>query len=254
MSILKEDSDEFKIFDLVMMYFFASLTKNGKYKSVTTDFEVNGKIFKETHLQMIEKGFTDFIGPDALSLEVMTFKDYSFKTNETYKIKERFVKEWQTAPKQIMSESELIQKMELGRIGTDGTIPILIKKIINRGYVEVNDINGIRRLAPTSMGEILAEGYLEIDKGLITPEVRVFIEKWCNKISDYKKDKDSVINKMIHIFNEKLKNLIKNFSVIEKKFKNLHKTIKEKKMLMKEIKENEKNRVGDKYVLQYHEI
>ena len=169
-------------------------------------------------------------------------------------LKENLLKKCQTAPKEFLSESELIQMMEINRVGTDGTIPKHIEKIVERKYVEVKEIGGVRRFIPTPMGEILAEGYLEIDEELINPSVRAFIESCCNKISDHKKDNEAVINKAIEIFERKLRNLIKKFSKIEKKFKNLHKIVKEKESSLKIINQYEGSRVGGIYVLGSEDI
>ena len=253
MEELNEDSGEYKIFNLVMMNFFASLSVDAKYKSVTTSFNVKGKIFKETHKELVEEGFIEFIGPDLLSSEIMVFENYSFRKNQTINIERKLVKKCQTAPKEFLSESELIQMMEINRVGTDGTIPKHIKKIVERKYVEVKEIGGVRRFIPTPIGEILAEGYLEIDEELVNPSVRAFIESCCNKISYHKKDNEAVVNKAIEIFERKLENLISNFSKIEKKLKNLHKIVKEKESSLEIINQYERSRVGGIYVL-YSEV
>ena len=211
MDRLKEGSDELKIFELVMMNFFASVSEDAQYNSVTTTFEVGGVRFKETHLEMTKEGFTEYIEPDLVCPEKMNFSNIHFKEKSSLQIKSMEVLKCQTAPKQYLSESELIEKMEKYRIGTDGTIPKHIKKITDRKYVSVEeDENGTRRFVPTPYGEILAEGYLEIDEDLIKPSVRAFIEKCCNKISEHKKDSEAVTAKVIEIFSEKLENLSKN--------------------------------------------
>ena len=213
---LEENSAEQKIFDLVMMNFFASISVDAQYNSVTTTFEVGGKIFKETHLEMVEEGFTKYIEADLMKPDKMKFVDYQFEEKSSFKIIKKEVMECQTAPKQYLSESELIEKMEKYRIGTDGTIPKHIKKIIDRKYVTVKEErNGIRRLVPTPRGEILAEGYLEIDEDLIKPSVRGFIEKCCSKISEHKKDSEVVTSQVIEIFRKKLVNLTNNIHKIK---------------------------------------
>ena len=154
----------------------------------------------------------EYIEPDFSGLGEIKFVDYRFKKSSSFNIKSMEVLECQTAPKQYLSESELIEKMEKYRIGTDGTIPKHIKKIIDRKYVSIEEDknSGVRRFIPTPQGEILAEGYLEIDKDLIKPSVRAFIEKCCSKISEHKKDSEVVTGKVIEIFKEKLVNLTKN--------------------------------------------
>ena len=214
MAKLEEESDELKIFELVVMNFFASISVDFQYNIVKTTFEVNGKRFNETHWETVQQGFMEYIEPDFSGLGEIKFVDYRFKKSSSFNIKKMEVLECQSAPKQYLSEFELIEKMEKYRIGTDGTIPKHIKKIIDRKYVIVKeDKNGIRRFIPTPQGEILAEGYLEIDEDLIKPSVRGFIEKCCSKISEHKKDSEVVTEKVIEIFKEKLENLTNNISL-----------------------------------------
>ena len=186
---LEEDSKELKIFELVMMNFFASISEDAHYNFVTTTFEVGGMRFKETHYEITKEGFTRYIEPDLVCPNKVNFSNIHLEEKSRFQIKSMDVLECQTAPKQYLSEYELIEKMEKYRIGTDGTIPKHIKKIIDRKYVSVEEDKktGVRRFIPTTHGEILAEGYLEIDEDLIKPSVRGFIEKCCSKISEHKK-------------------------------------------------------------------
>ena len=49
MAKLEEGSNELKIFELVVMNFFASISVDAQYNFVKTSFEVEGKRFNETH-------------------------------------------------------------------------------------------------------------------------------------------------------------------------------------------------------------
>lgn len=85
-----------------------------------------------------------------------------------------------TCPPEHLSESELISIMERNGIGTDASIPTHIENILKRNYVTL--ISG-RRLKPSKLGIVLAQGYMHIDPSLVLPEVRAEIEAQCTRIA-----------------------------------------------------------------------
>ena len=90
------------------------------------------------------------------------------------------IKEKMTTPPSLLSESELITLMEKNGIGTDASISTHIENILKRNYVSL--VSG-RRLEPTKLGLVLAQGYHLIDSSLVLPQVRASIEGECNKIA-----------------------------------------------------------------------
>ena len=70
--------------------------------------------------------------------------------------------------------------MERNGIGTDASIPTHIENILKRNYVTL--ISG-RRLKPSKLGIVLAQGYMHIDPSLVLPEVRAEIEAQCTRIA-----------------------------------------------------------------------
>ena len=100
------------------------------------------------------------------------------------------VKEKMTTPPTYLTESELISKMEKNGIGTDASISTHIENIIKRNYVEL--IPG-RKLKPSRLGLVLAQGYHLIDSSLVLPKIRSDIEDQCNKIAKGLADRVSVM-------------------------------------------------------------
>lgn len=85
-----------------------------------------------------------------------------------------------TTPPTYLTESELISKMEHHGIGTDASISTHIENILKRNYVEL--ITG-RKLKPSRLGLVLAQGYHLIDDSLVLPRIRSDIEDQCVKIA-----------------------------------------------------------------------
>ena len=106
------------------------------------------------------------------------------------------VKERMTTPPTYLTESELISRMEKHGIGTDASISTHIENIIKRNYVEL--IPG-RKLKPSRLGLVLAQGYHLIDNSLVLPKVRSDIEGQCNKIAKGLADRDSVVKNAIEL-------------------------------------------------------
>jgi DNA topoisomerase IA len=74
------------------------------------------------------------------------------------------IKEKMTTAPTYLTESELIGKMEKNGIGTDASISTHIENILKRNYVEL--ISG-RKMKPTKLGLVLAQGYHLIDSSLV---------------------------------------------------------------------------------------
>ena len=97
-------------------------------------------------------------------------------------------KEKMTTPPTYLTESELISRMEKHGIGTDASISTHIENVLKRNYVEL--IPG-RKLKPSRLGLVLAQGYHIIDNSLVLPQVRSDIEGQCNRIAKGLADKVS---------------------------------------------------------------
>jgi DNA topoisomerase-3 len=100
------------------------------------------------------------------------------------------VKEKMTVPPMHLTESELIGMMEKNGIGTDASIPTHIENILKRNYAEL--VTG-RKLVPTKLGLVLANGYHLIDSALVLPKVRADIEGQCDQISKGVLNKEDVV-------------------------------------------------------------
>ena len=56
-----------------------------------------------------------------------------------------------------------------------------------------------RKLKPSRLGLVLAQGYHLIDSSLVLPQVRSDIEGQCNKIAKGLADRDDVVKKAIEL-------------------------------------------------------
>ena len=247
----KPNEDERKILDLIIKNFYASVTSPPEFKAVDTKFSVGSLTFAEQHAEKEKDHKFELFEHNIRKIYKLKLSGYEFKEKDEFLIKSIKLQKWQKAPMEYISESELIKEMEKNGIGTDGTIPKYIKKIMNRKFVYANNMNDVRRLVPTALGEIIAEIYQSVDDDLIKPDVRKFIEECCNKISKNDIDPEVVKEKVFDIFKSKLQNMSENFDRLSLTTKIFDEKYKSKiGIINNEVKlEKKRKELGGDYLL-----
>lgn len=121
-----------------------------------------------------------------------------------------------------LTESDLIGLMEKHSIGTDASMASHIHNICERNFVSV--CGQKRRLVPSSLGLCLINSYYEIDKELVTSDLRGKIEGWVNEIATGKRKFDDVIKEVVNIFKKKFIYFTENISKGDKIFSKSYKS------------------------------
>lgn len=205
----KRYPQRFELYNLISSYFMATLSTDCNYDQTTYNFDINSQKFSYTESVVTHDGFTKFYDEPLSSIEDLAQEKLSATIGYSYKVESMKVVEVKQTPPEYLTEEELIKLMKTYGIGTEGTIPRIIKNIKFRKYVEVcgkSTNSASDRLKPTALGLALAIGYKAIDSSLIEPQVRYFIEKCNKKVSMYELEKDTVLQKVTEIFTHKLNN------------------------------------------------
>jgi len=84
---------------------------------------------------------------------------------------------------------------------------------MKRNYAEL--ILPGRKLKPSKLGLVLAQGYHAIDSTLLLPQVRADIEDQCHKIAKGEANKETVISKAIQFFSNKYNFFTNNISKMD---------------------------------------
>lgn len=235
-----------RVYDLVTRHFIASVSHDAKWRSTTVKISIE---------ELGEKGNFTIRGKTLISpgfLAIMMHKQYGderedvpfgeeeeeeekdlpeFKEGDLYGVtfsskksgnkvsvapSGKFctldIKEKMTTPPTYLTESELISRMEKHGIGTDASISTHIENIIKRYYVEL--IPG-RKLKPTKLGLVLAQGYHLIDNSLVLPTIRSDIEGQCNNIAKGLAERDVVVRKAIDLFSAKFNYFVDNINKMD---------------------------------------
>ncbi|XP_017778586.1 PREDICTED: DNA topoisomerase 3-beta-1 isoform X2 [Nicrophorus vespilloides] len=206
------DADSWKLYDYIARHFIGTVSKDCKYMSTTSTFDVNGETFSVTGKSLIDPGYT----------KIMTWQAFgkneivpNFKTNENVAITDCKLTEHQTCPPDYLTESELITLMEKHGIGTDASIPVHINNICQRNYVNVT---GGRKLVPTTLGIVLVHGYQKIDAQLVLPTMRSAVEEQLNLIALGRADFQAVLKHTVDIFKLKFQYFVKNIDGMDQLF------------------------------------
>ncbi|XP_065319533.1 DNA topoisomerase 3-beta-1-like isoform X2 [Gordionus sp. m RMFG-2023] len=240
------DDGKKQIYDYIFTHFLATLMGNAKYLEYVTTFEINGEIFKSEHRELLEAGFMEImpwkLGENGLTNKSVNHQRTEFKEGMIYPVIKVETTEYQTKPPNLLTESELIKLMETHGIGTDASIPVHIKKIIDRNYVKIvgntanrknfkssfqnndfdNDQEGntnsgggkARYLMPTQLGIALVHGYEMIDAELVLPTMRAAMEKQLNLIANGGALYDNVVSHTLNNYVSKYRFFESNLGLI----------------------------------------
>lgn len=244
--------DMSRVYELVTRHFIASVSEDAVWNSTKVELSIDAIADKGSFTirgkQMISPGFLavllhkEYGDDDDEDLKEYTIEDDTMEVENLpdFALGEKFeissgkgasvsgagnvnvistgsratlnLKEKMTTAPGYLTESELIGQMEKNGIGTDASIATHIENILKRNYVEL--AQG-RRLIPTKLGLVLAQGYHLIDSSLVLPKVRADIEGQCNKIAKGLADKETVLRMAIEIFSNKFANFVKEITKMD---------------------------------------
>jgi len=204
--------DSWRIYEYIARHFVATISPDCTYLQTSVRFNINGEEFGCEGKTLKFPGFTSVMYWLGIQPEESL---PHFRTNDQHEIKLIKLAEKLTSPPDLLTESELISKMEKHGIGTDASIPVHINNICQRNYVQVT--SG-RKLVPTPLGIVLVHGYQKIDPELVLPTMRAAVEKQLNLIALGKADYESVLKHSINCFNSKFEYFHKNISNMDELF------------------------------------
>ena len=199
------------LYELICDYYFASLSPDIEYNSITYEFKVGNKTYKATshiienegYLQYFDVEEKDFDDPNSILEENQTYNVINVEYEEL--IKDDYI-----------TEAELIEEMEKNKIGTDASMSVHIENIVKRGYVTVTPD---RKLIPTDLGRALIEGLESVEPELVLPKNRAVIEDFVSQLAEGKKTYKEVLDHAINFYKEKYNNLYDGIDMIYEAFR-----------------------------------
>lgn len=172
------ESDERKLYDLIVKRFLALFYPAYQYETVRAIFDVNGESFSTKETVVVDAGFKAITGKDE---EISGQKLGQITKGQSFSIGQVQAEKKLTEPPARFSESDILGQMEKYGLGTPATRAEIIERIIETEVVERK--NG--RLHPTPKGKQLMD---LVNEELTSPELTAQWEKELEAISRGKGD------------------------------------------------------------------
>ena len=202
-------NDEYKLYRLIYIRSLAYLMSSAKTLATTVNLENNGYMFKATGSVLKFDGYLkvyqeyedneDVILPD--------FKNYNSDVVIADKI-EKFQHFTKPAPR--YTEASLIKEMESLGIGRPSTYATIMKTILDRGYVKLED----KKFFPTDIGFETTDKLQEFFSNIVNVEYTANMETELDEIADHKINNVEVLQKFYDEFSPLVD---KAFKEMEKK-------------------------------------
>lgn len=172
------ESDERKLYDLIVKRFLALFYPAYQYETVRAVFDVNGESFSARETVVVDAGFKAITRKDE---ELSGQKLGQITKGQSFSIGQIHSEKNLTEPPTRFSESDILGQMEKYGLGTPATRAEIIERIIETEVVERK--NG--RLHPTPKGKQLMD---LVNEELTSPELTAKWEKELEAISRGKGD------------------------------------------------------------------
>ena len=183
--------DAFRIYELVLRRFLATLAPDALWQTLKVNFDAGGEPYTTTGGYLIEPGWHE-VYPFSEAKETIL---PAFAAGEKLPIRKVSLDEKETMPPARYTQSKLIQRMEELSLGTKSTRHEVIAKLVSRKYVEGNP------LRPTLVGRVVTEALEHNADAITKPDMTQTIESHMQQIKESKRTRDDVVKEsrsMLH--------------------------------------------------------
>ena len=177
--------DEWKLYELIVRRFAATLLPAAKMKRIAAKIDVNGEIFVANGSSIIEMGWIghypyykhkDVFVPELEIGQELTLIDKAFEGKET-------------KPPARYSQGKLVQKMEELGLGTKATRHSIIQTLVNRGYVRPNP------LEPSEKAIAVIKMLKKHAEKISSPEMTSELEMYMDGIANGDETREEVVDR-----------------------------------------------------------
>ncbi|KTW31478.1 hypothetical protein T552_00121 [Pneumocystis carinii B80] len=199
--------NEHKVYSFIVRHFLACCSQDAKGKQIVIVIQWGEEFFSTSALIVLENNYLDIYLYEKWNSSV-SLPD--FNQGEMIELNYTEMIEGKTESPGYLTESELINLMNINGIGTDSTIAEHIQKILDRKYVFKQSKNKdknkrsqnstIYEFIPSTLGIALVDGYDKIgfDQSLAKPFLRREIELKLKNICDGKSSKEEFLKDIIN--------------------------------------------------------
>jgi len=190
-------ANEWKIYELVVRRFLATLAENAVWEIRNAELGSNGIKFLASGRKLIRPGWRDiYIYSKAEEVNLPPLK-----AGEKLRIKNKRIEEKETKPPPRFGPATLIKLMEKLNLGTKSTRHEIIKKLLSRGYIDGNPYR------PTNIAFSVIEVLKERVETITLPDMTAKLEEEMDRIAEGTKSEAEVVMESRKMLYEILKNI-----------------------------------------------
>lgn len=183
--------ERWKIYELVVRRFLATLSPDARWKTMKVNFEAGKEPYTATGGQLVEQGWRKVYPYSSATEYILP----AMKIGEELPLKEVNLEEKETQPPARFTQSKLIQTMEELGLGTKSTRHEVIQKLLSRKYIEGNP------LRPTLVGRAVTESLERHANTITRPAMTQTLESHMQQIKEQHRSRDDVVSEsrgMLH--------------------------------------------------------
>ncbi|CAI5727617.1 unnamed protein product [Hyaloperonospora brassicae] len=171
------DPNEKKVYEFVVLHFLACCSRDAKGYQTNVVAKMLGEYFTASGLMVEERNYLDIYKYEKWNASAIPV----YQQGDVFQPSMVGMLSKETNPPPLLSEADLIAKMDSNGIGTDATIAEHIKTILKREYVV--KVNNDTQFKPTTLGLALVLSYEHMGVELAKPKLRAAMENDCKAIS-----------------------------------------------------------------------
>lgn len=203
----KLNSDEQKIYSLIVYRFIAVFFDSAKFESMKTILDIEGEKFKFSRRRVTYKGWMEHYPFRKIDDEV--FPDV--KEGDVMSVKELISEEKETKPPARYNQASLIKELEKRNLGTKATRADIIDKLYDRKYIDGTKIE------VNKLGEDLIDTLSSYCNDLTSEELTRDFENKLEGINNDEITKENIIDEGEKDVKEILKDIDDNLKSIGSK-------------------------------------
>ena len=192
---------EWKVYELIVRRFLATLADEAKLKTVKATLDYSGENFIAKGKTIVEKGWKEFYTYSKSEEQFLP----KLQQGEKLKASEVKSEQKQTKPKSRYTPAGLIKLMDDNNLGTKATRAEILQKLIDRGYVQ-----GKQNFTPSQIAFAVIDALEKYGEDIAKPKMTSDLEKEMDEVEQGKKKKKEVIEESRKMLHKVLNKLEKN--------------------------------------------
>jgi DNA topoisomerase-1 len=178
------DEYEWKVYELIVRRFYATLAPISTSESMRVDIDIKGEPFFTRGSHVVDEGWLHYYHYSRKKDEEMP----AVSEGDKITISDVKAEDKETTPPPRYSQSKLIQEMEELHLGTKATRHEIIRSLYERGYMHSDPI------IPTDTGIAVAHSLAKYAGKIVSPEMTAELEHNMDAIVEGKNTQAAVVD------------------------------------------------------------